>query len=73
MDNSINVVTDNEVIVIGSCCICRSVIKYVAQDQLNVLIRRPLLITFAPCSILYHYRLHLSCKSQKCYTVLQRQ
>jgi len=61
MDDSINIVTDNEVIVIRSCCIYRNVPKYVAQDQLNFLVMRPLLIIFPPCSILYHNRLHLLC------------
>jgi len=69
MDDAINIVNDNEVIVKGYCCIHRNVPKYVAQDQLNFLVTRPLLIIFPPCSIPYHNRLHLLCKSQKCYTV----
>ena len=72
MDDAINIVNDNELIVKGSCCICRNVHKYVAQDQLNFLVMRPLLIIFPPCSIPYHNRLHLLCKSQKCYTLLQK-
>ena len=43
-----------------------------AQDQLNFLVTKPLLIIFPPCSIPYHTRLHLMRKSQKCYIVLSK-